>query len=384
MLLLLLPLRTLGSLRLFALLLLLLPLRPLRRQGLFALPPVVLARVALLLMLTRFLRLAPCLARLRACRRLRSRGCLHGGRGLAIVGAAAVMRIVLPGIAVHVHAAVDHRGVAHDDPRRPVVVGGRVHHAHRAPAPVDVAEEEVGRYVDRAAEPEADRDARRRARARVTRPGRPVHGPVGRPPPVAIDDERIIVGDVDHLRACGPHVDDRSFLHHADLLAAAQVARSLRAAAQLLHGIHHGRLLREEGVAQGFGPVELFVHALQDLREGHQRLHARVPVLVLRRAHGVVALQAGVGARPACRLDHLDRINGRHEDLREQRIGIERDRGEHLVELGLAEGARRRLRGRVVLRLRARAKRERRREGRDDEQGDGGFLERHGISSLCL
>ena len=54
----------------------------------------------------------------------------------------------------------------------------------------------------------------------------------------------------------------------------------------------------------------------------------------------VVAAQAGIGARPARRLDHFDRIRRRHEDLRQQRVRIERDRREHLVELGLGEIAR--------------------------------------------
>src|SRR5207247_3194377 len=32
---------------------------------------------------------------------------------------------------------------------------------------------------------------------------------------------------------------------------------------------------------------------------------------------------------------HLERISGSHEDLRQQRIGVERDRREHLIELRL-------------------------------------------------
>jgi len=44
-----------------------------------------------------------------------------------------------------------------------------------------------------------------------------------------------------------------------------------------------------------------------------------------------------VGPDPPVRLDDLQRVRGRHEDLRQERIGIQGDRRQHLVEFLLPE-----------------------------------------------
>ena len=65
----------------------------------------------------------------------------------------------------------------------------------------------------------------------------------------------------------------------------------------------------------------------------HKLLHARVPVLLVQRRGELVALEALVGLGEAVGLHDLERIGRGHEHLREQRIGIERDRRDKLIEL---------------------------------------------------
>jgi len=204
---------------------------------------------------------------------------------------------------------------------RPEVVAVHVRDLHVVVVPVDGAEEEACRHADDEG-----------------RPGRPCIRRVGGPTPAAVDDPRIIVGYVDHARV-GLLDDDRVAVgDHAQAFVGRQLPRSLRALAQALHGLHHLRFLFEEGVAEAPRALELLVHALQQGREGDQRFHARVPVFGGDLRNGLVALQSGMGARPARGFDHVERIGRGHQDLRQQRVWVERDRGEHLVELGLRIG----------------------------------------------
>ena len=60
--------------------------------------------------------------------------------------------------------------------------------------------------------------------------------------------------------------------------------------AQALHPCHDVGLLREKGVAEFLGPLELVAHILQNPRKRHQCLDARVPVLRLERVGQRIAL----------------------------------------------------------------------------------------------
>ena len=102
---------------------------------------------------------------------------------------------------------------------------------------------------------------------------------------------------------------------------------------KLLHGIEHLTLLRQEGVAELLSPFELVAHHLQRLRQRSQRLHARIPGLLLHRALERLAGHVRIDLRPARRRDDLERIGRGHEDLRQESIGVERDRRHQLLEL---------------------------------------------------
>src|SRR5882724_4495075 len=64
------------------------------------------------------------------------------------------------------------------------------------------------------------------------------------------------------------------------------------------------------------------VHQLEDLGETHQSLDAVVPFVFFELFVERVALPAWMGFCESCRLDHLERIRGCHEDLRQERVRI--------------------------------------------------------------
>ena len=103
--------------------------------------------------------------------------------------------------------------------------------------------------------------------------------------------------------------------------------------AQPLDRRGHVGLLTDQRIAQLLGPVEMVVELFQNRREGDQGLDADIPGLVGNGSYGGIALEVGVGLRPAGRLDDLERIARGHQDLRQQRIVVERDRRQHLIEL---------------------------------------------------
>ncbi len=242
---------------------------------------------------------------------------------------------------------------------------------HVVVVPVPAAPQRGAR--DDAGAPEESVDERRVRHRPVRRVVRRVRGP----PPTAVHDRRLVGRHVDDLRIrrLDHDVGLRPFLLHLDLLllVALQISGGLGLPAQVLHGVHHLRLLREERVAQLLRPGEVLVHPVQHLGEGGQRFDALVPWLVLQRILQRRALQSGILLAPACGLDDLERIRRRHQHLRQQRIRVERDRGQHRVEFLLLEGRT----GRGGLRARRRGGSRRRHVLR---RGCGRNAERHGDS----
>ena len=148
------------------------------------------------------------------------------------------------------------------------------------------------------------------------------------------------------MRGGGLDGDGVILLDHVGLLGRSQIARRIRLLPQALNRFHHLRLLRDENVAEPRSPLELLVHHREHLRERGERFDARVPILLLDGFDRLLSRQARIAPGPARRLHHLERISGGHEDLRQQRVGIKRDRGEHLIELLLrSRGLARRGRG---------------------------------------
>ena len=262
--------------------------------------------------------------------------------GVAIGDALSVARIVAPGVPadlVAVHVDVVHAVRADVDraapPARPRPAPERAHHRDAA-RKGQAGEQRVAHAPGDGGRKENRREAR-------VRPGAEYDaGVVDR----YVDALGIGRRDDDDLGRRRHHARALR-LHHLHILrdrhgllrAAGQRARRLRPPAQNLHGVEHILLLLEDGVAQLLRPFELVVHHLQHVREGHERLHRGVPALRLQRLRQRLALQrCALGlSEPARRLDDLDRIGGRHQHLRQQLVGEERDGREKLLELRLAE-----------------------------------------------
>ena len=170
---------------------------------------------------------------------------------------------------------------------------------------------------------------------------------VGRVGPGTVDHGRVVGRDVDRLRLRRFDDDVLRFAAYHLLLVRLQVAVVLRQLPQALDRRHDVILLGEEGVAEFLGPVELFVHHFKHVGEGDQRLDADVPAFALDLLDGGVAVQLRVGLGPARRLHDFERVRGSHQNLGEQRIGVEGDRRQQGVEFLRLEWCR----GGVALRM---------------------------------
>lgn len=211
-----------------------------------------------------------------------------------------------------------------------VIVMMVIDHHDPALRPVEGAEVEIRPDVIRAAPVETH--------AQVEAAGAmPVDRRMTRPAPARIDHARVVVRHVDRAGTCRLDVDVFLLAHDLDAVVARQVALGIGFRAQVLDRGDHVLLLHQEGVAETLRPLQISVHALEQFRKGHQRLHAGIPALVFHGGHGVFAAQPRMLARPARRLDDFQRVGRRDQHVREHAVGIQRHRGEHRVELGLAE-----------------------------------------------
>ncbi len=167
--------------------------------------------------------------------------------------------------------------------------------------------------------------------------------------PAAVDGRRIIVR---HVHRCGigllDHDDLLAFLRlDADLLLLGgdQLLVVIGLGAQALDRIHHIGLLREKGVAELLGPVELVAHHGEDVGGAGQRLDAIVPALLVHLRLQRIALEALALFQPAVGLHDLQRIGRGSQHVRKQFVGIEGDRRDQGLQLfGLQKLGRRRSR----------------------------------------
>ena len=125
-------------------------------------------------------------------------------------------------------------------------------------------------------------------------------------------------------------------------------------APQQLDGIHHIGALRENGVAEIVGPVDVAGHHVENGREGKQRENAGIPgkLIGIDGVGKLLAAQIVMLVRPARSVGDIVAECGGGQNLREQRVGIKSDARNHAVELLGRKGSRRSL---VVLALWRRA-----------------------------
>ena len=171
----------------------------------------------------------------------------------------------------------------------------------------------------------------------VAGPRSPVDRGIVRPPPRPINHRRVVVRHVNDLGIRLLDNDGLPLRLHAHDVVGPEVPRCLRLLPQVLDRVHHLLLLGKKCVAQPLHPVQLLVHHGEHMRKRDQRLDAGIPVVPLDRLHRLVAGEIGIGPGPARGLNGFDRIGRCHQNLRQQRIRIKRDRCQHLIELLLRE-----------------------------------------------
>jgi hypothetical protein len=160
---------------------------------------------------------------------------------------------------------------------------------------------------------------------------------IRRIPPRAIHDYRVVARHINDFGICRLDLYGLTLDNHLLLFGRLEIARCLGLLPQFLNGIHYIGLLGQECFAQPLCPCRLLGHHVEDLWKGRQRLHAQVPGHLVQSVIEHVSAKVRVCLHPSVRFRNLIRIGRRYEDLREQRIGIERDRGQHLVQFLRAE-----------------------------------------------
>ncbi len=172
----------------------------------------------------------------------------------------------------------------------------------------------------------------------------------GRPIADAEDDHRIVDRHVNDFRLDRLDRDVLGHDHHLAagrrrcrhpshplLLTGFQVAGGFRLGAQRLNRLGDVVRLHQEGFPELLGPIQLVVHHGQHLRNRRQALDARVPGLLLHGIFEILALEVRVVLGPPRGHHHFERIRGGRQNLRQQRVGVERHRGDELLQLLVAE-----------------------------------------------
>ena len=250
-------------------------------------------------------------------------------RGSAAVGHIAAIEVV------PVHERIVHHDGAVPPSRMP---------APSAPAVPPGAE--VDAHIDGTAESEVEPASKERA---LRPPPARIGIPHGRTP----DPHRIVHRHVDDLGVGRLDVNvglaAGGGRRHVLLCGGLQLPRLLRFLAHALNRVHHALLLGQKRIAQVGGPDDVVIQPLQHIGENRQRLHAGVPVLLLCGLRQRGPGYPGILLHPLVSLDQLQRISGRHQNLAQQRIGIERNRRYQIVQLIRAESLIRRWRSRRSL-----------------------------------
>jgi hypothetical protein len=120
---------------------------------------------------------------------------------------------------------------------------------------------------------------------------------------------------------------------HAQLVVVLQAARLGRALAHDLDRVHHVGRVVVVGLPQRGGPRDVARQLVDDGAEGGERLHARVPRLLVGRIGQRAGLEVAVLAEPVVRGGDLLGVGGAGQDLRHQLVGVQRDGRDQLVEL---------------------------------------------------
>jgi hypothetical protein len=117
------------------------------------------------------------------------------------------------------------------------------------------------------------------------------------------------------------------------LRSAFQSSRVIGLIPQPLDRVGDGSLIRGKCSPDGGIVVDVLRHHLQDLRETRQRDKCWIEALLLGRVRERRPRQSGVLHQPVVNIQNFLGIGRSRSDLRQQRIGIKRDRSQQLVKL---------------------------------------------------
>ena len=133
-------------------------------------------------------------------------------------------------------------------------------------------------------------------------------------------------------------------LLHLDLLlrSAAQCTRRVGLRPQTLDGRRHLALIRRDRRADRRIVVDILRHHLDHLGEAHQRDECRIKPLLLGSRGQLGYGEVLVLPQPVVHIQNFLRVGGSRRDLRQQGVGIQRNRRQQLIQL-LRRGHRRHL-----------------------------------------
>ena len=118
------------------------------------------------------------------------------------------------------------------------------------------------------------------------------------------------------------------------LLGGAQRTGAVGLIAQALDGSGDGSLIGLKCLADGGVVVDILRHHLEHFGEIHQRNKRWIEPLLLRGIGQGYAGESGILRQPIVDIQNFLRVGGGGGDLRKQRVGIESDGSQQLIELG--------------------------------------------------
>jgi hypothetical protein len=120
---------------------------------------------------------------------------------------------------------------------------------------------------------------------------------------------------------------------HGLLRIAAQRARCVGLSAQALNGVGNCRLIGRESIPDCGVIVNVLRHHVEDLRKIYECDECGIETLLLRGIGEGRSGQVRICPEPIVNIQDLLRIRRSCHDLRQQRVGIQCDRRQQLIQL---------------------------------------------------
>src|SRR5882757_3940649 len=150
---------------------------------------------------------------------------------------------------------------------------------------------------------------------------------------VSVDIPRIVFRHINDVGISGRNRDSLPLARHILLRRGLQVSCLLRALTHYLNCIEDFLRLVYIGLSQRRGPGEVLVQHRKHRRKLRDGLHTGIPGLRIRRSGQFRSLETRVLLQPPICFHHFGGIACGGNDLRNQRVRVQRDRRHQLVQL---------------------------------------------------